>query len=866
MRLSGYIVPLLATIIVARGQNLLLRAINELGTNDTCPAPLHIVVELQPVYYSEHFPYNTIIDPFHNGHLFTVNDAPTDVRITGTLSTTITGYPAATTSSLRNTGTSSTSASGSRSPTLVTSSISTAATSSSSPALVNYTSATATSDGLTAGQGIPAAKTDDLPADNFVFLAFTNKPLSTGPANTLLPRRAAKVVQQDLNLVTAASVVNLAEPSTLAGGLSQDECDSADPFILRSGRLMQYNRTISKYQNDLSALVGFLSQDRPDLNRIDNTFSIDSNGTLSWVASDTGPGVFFSCDGRLAIGFEEVDLSQCVEVMVVVVAGQACLERVQRTASPNRAFVVPTVGGTTSGGPLTASTTVTSTSTTSTILMPTLTSVDSFKTSTSAQTTASQPTTMTHSHGDEYSPIVSSTGANTTQTAATTNSSSSIMITTASASLNPTTAPISSTTTSTLDNNPPPDPFAFACGTVGDPCGYTGSCTCYGVVGGGATCFDYTNRHSTCGVPCDSDSECSSGEQCLRDTYFCFDRSKTGNCMMIRDQVCNINRPALTTTATTTSTIPTPSVNLFSCAQPHTDCGAGPGCKCLPLGLGGNTCFNWSRRTQCGAQCYDDSQCPTGQQCIVNPSYCETTLGRVGTCQVTQDELCLPADQSSNTTTTTTTTSTTGSTTTTSATPSPSVDPFSCPTRGYGCGPTRECVCSGLASGGQTCFNFNVRYNQCGLPCGSDSQCPSGQQCIVNLYNCPSSQGGTCQVTRDQVCAAVPAASSSTTTTTVSTTSITSSPSADPWSCLTEGNACGLTPACTCMALAGGGNTCFDRNQRNDCGVDCDTDSDCPVGRQCIASNESSQLCYTFKAGSCLISREQACGASLPAG
>lgn len=63
----------------------------------SCPVIPTTTVEIQPVYYSEVFPYNTIIDPFRNGTLFTVQHAPTTVAISAYLTSTI--YPGTTTSS-----------------------------------------------------------------------------------------------------------------------------------------------------------------------------------------------------------------------------------------------------------------------------------------------------------------------------------------------------------------------------------------------------------------------------------------------------------------------------------------------------------------------------------------------------------------------------------------------------------------------------------------------------------------------------------------------------------------------------------------------------------------------------------------------
>src|SRR5689334_17578300 len=70
------------------------RAIVNVGPDGTCPAIPTVTVQVQPVLYSEFFPYNTVIDPFRNGAPFIVTGAPTTVIISAFLTTTI--YPPST--------------------------------------------------------------------------------------------------------------------------------------------------------------------------------------------------------------------------------------------------------------------------------------------------------------------------------------------------------------------------------------------------------------------------------------------------------------------------------------------------------------------------------------------------------------------------------------------------------------------------------------------------------------------------------------------------------------------------------------------------------------------------------------------------
>ncbi|KPI44289.1 uncharacterized protein AB675_8730 [Cyphellophora attinorum] len=61
-----------------------------LARRDTIVILTVVTVIVQPVYYSELIPSNTVIDPFRNGHFVTVTNAPTNVIILSALYTTIT--------------------------------------------------------------------------------------------------------------------------------------------------------------------------------------------------------------------------------------------------------------------------------------------------------------------------------------------------------------------------------------------------------------------------------------------------------------------------------------------------------------------------------------------------------------------------------------------------------------------------------------------------------------------------------------------------------------------------------------------------------------------------------------------------------
>ena len=77
-RLPYCMLAFLATrLIRATSDSIAARSIIALGPQGTCPAAQETLYELQPVYYSNFLPHNTIIDPLHNGNSITITNAPT---------------------------------------------------------------------------------------------------------------------------------------------------------------------------------------------------------------------------------------------------------------------------------------------------------------------------------------------------------------------------------------------------------------------------------------------------------------------------------------------------------------------------------------------------------------------------------------------------------------------------------------------------------------------------------------------------------------------------------------------------------------------------------------------------------------------
>jgi hypothetical protein len=96
MKLYSIAGPLL---VVATGVNagyggmqygdLFERADVGVEANRACQEAQPVTVEVQPVEYSEYIPHNTVIDPFRDGQLMTIENAPTHVVTCGELTRTI---------------------------------------------------------------------------------------------------------------------------------------------------------------------------------------------------------------------------------------------------------------------------------------------------------------------------------------------------------------------------------------------------------------------------------------------------------------------------------------------------------------------------------------------------------------------------------------------------------------------------------------------------------------------------------------------------------------------------------------------------------------------------------------------------------
>jgi hypothetical protein len=96
MRLYSIAGPLL---VVATGVNagyggirygdLFERDVVGVDANGVCQTAQSVTVEVQPVEYREYIPHNTVIDPFRDGHLLTIENAPTHVVTCGELTKTL---------------------------------------------------------------------------------------------------------------------------------------------------------------------------------------------------------------------------------------------------------------------------------------------------------------------------------------------------------------------------------------------------------------------------------------------------------------------------------------------------------------------------------------------------------------------------------------------------------------------------------------------------------------------------------------------------------------------------------------------------------------------------------------------------------
>lgn len=210
---------------------------------------------------------------------------------------------------------------------------------------VTLTSATSGELGL--GQGLPSGSFTDLPDDQFIFLA-----VSASSTNPLVPTAVPQAIAQDppgAALIRRQQqepvverrplrLVDLESKDDASENVSQDQCDSADPLLLRNGRLLQYDYSIGKALGESLAPLGFLIP--PPANQVDRTFSL-TNGVLQWNATDVGNALFFSCNGEIVAAFEEMVPAGCMQVIMGAIDGDACRKRVEKTRSPIDVFTAP---------------------------------------------------------------------------------------------------------------------------------------------------------------------------------------------------------------------------------------------------------------------------------------------------------------------------------------------------------------------------------------------------------------------------------------------------------------------------------------------------------------------------------------------
>ena len=301
------------------------------GSNGVCPAPgTTITVELQPVYYSELFPYNTVVDIFRDGHSYTVANAPITVVSTSTLTKTYTSSnspnPALTSQSLSASALSARSATSPSAP--ITVSQAASATSQNQPPITSPAN-------LVIGQDLPRGSVTNLPDDSFILLAFTTVSGAVGTSSSTgrpLVKRQARP-----STATPATIVDLSSPTGQPNSVGQDNCDGASPLILRSGSLLQFGNSIAKQPGTTDPLLGFLTDPNDQVNV---TFSLVS-GYLRWNAPDTGAASFYSCDGLLFAAFGNDVLPGCQEVLVGAIAGRACSQRVEQTRAVEETFTPP---------------------------------------------------------------------------------------------------------------------------------------------------------------------------------------------------------------------------------------------------------------------------------------------------------------------------------------------------------------------------------------------------------------------------------------------------------------------------------------------------------------------------------------------
>lgn len=398
-----------------------------------CPAVPTTTVQIQPVFYSEYIPYNIVIDPFRNGHPITVSNAPTVVVTATQLTTTIT--PVTTpTSSTTGSGVSSTTGTGSVSGTATSS----GSTITSTPSGFTTTSALPTtgyfnSSSLTFGAGLPSGSYTDLPTETYVALAIAT------PGGGFRKRGEQDLVRRIEATATPCVAVNLS-PSSVSGGVSQDQCDQSTPLNLIGGKLVQNGRAVAKASGEKFALIGF---GNAGFNTVDIVWSL-INGVLSWVTDD-GTAIFYDCSGSLYAAFDDETHPGCTVVDLGAIAGSACVDHIKGNGgTPNPSFTDPasTASSTTTASAV-STTTPSGVSTTSasgnvTVVTTSVASPTGESTTGGAATTASTEETTsdtTTSSVTMVSPtIISSTTSATNETVTTTTTTTATSILTGATS------------------------------------------------------------------------------------------------------------------------------------------------------------------------------------------------------------------------------------------------------------------------------------------------------------------------------------------------------------------------------------------------------------------------------------------------
>ena len=256
------------------------RAIVNLGPEGTCPAAGTTTYEVQPVYYSDFIPTNTVFDPFQNGHYITVTNAPTVVVILAYITTirapsfTSIRQPdiISTRGTIRSSSPSSTSTAFGPPPPSTTlspaatiassqtgvlpgssvtsgSSISSLspnplATTPTSPETTPTSASSLSIDGsstisepppLTIGVGIPSGQVTSIPATSPILLAFDDLGRFQKRHDIARRQKVQGPPAPSPTSVSTVSIVNLATAAPAATDSaspvkSQDECDDATPF------------------------------------------------------------------------------------------------------------------------------------------------------------------------------------------------------------------------------------------------------------------------------------------------------------------------------------------------------------------------------------------------------------------------------------------------------------------------------------------------------------------------------------------------------------------------------------------------------------------------------------------------------------